>query len=86
MNKSINKAYDNKNSRIIEWETLEDSVLNKIYALNLSPQGSGNSEEEEVERLLRAKGDGRYQGNIWPTEWVPTQSGLHCELQKAKPT
>lgn len=31
--------------------------------INPSPQGSGNSEEEEAERVLRAGGDGRHQGN-----------------------
>jgi hypothetical protein len=34
-----------------------------MFLSNPFPQGSENSEEEETERVLRARGDGKHQGN-----------------------
>jgi hypothetical protein len=44
-----------------EWQTLEHPVLNGRFSTNHSPLGSGNSAEEESERL--SQGEWRHQGN-----------------------
>lgn len=43
-------------------QTLAYWVLKRMSPSNSSSQGSGNSVEEEVERVLRAKGNGVHQG------------------------
>lgn len=72
--------------RCRDWDALEHSVLKGISSSDLSPEGSGNYDEEEAERL-KASGDGRFQGNnafqtqeYWCTDEL-TETGTTCTSQ-----